>query len=239
MEEEKYDILDEETSLAQVTILLYGQSGVGKTFLAAQTPGPLFLTCDTGQYGGVLSARQFKPKYVKISSYSQFQCLLPFLEKDAGKEFKTLILDSSTSFQKIIMKSILSLTSREIARFEDWNLCVERMRTAVNFLGALNSHLIITATEQLIRDELLGKLIGGPNLPGKLAQELPAAVDIALHLYTRTGFDKSGRKTVTYLMSSAPDEIWVGKDRTGTLPVECPTSFEILKPLFKELINEE
>lgn len=237
----EYTHLKDATDIDQITILLYGKSGVQKTRLAAQVPDVLFLACDTGQYGGMLSAMEFDPLFIKVTSYGQYQNLIPELEKDAGKEWKTLVIDSITSFRRIVMRNILLLTGREVPRFDEWNLCVERMRTALNTLGALNANLIITATELVTKDEDSGRIIeGGPDLPGKLAVEVPTAVDIALHLYTKVGFTKEGKRFVNYLMSSTPDEIWVGKDRTGTLAIECPTSFDSLKHLFiqeKEVKN--
>ena len=228
--------------IEQYSFLFYGGSGSGKTSLAAQfieIGQTLFLSCDTGKYGGLLSGRRYSPLQIRLNTYDDYLKCIEHLEKDAGERFRVCILDSVTSFQRIVMQHILRLSGREVARFEDWSLCVERVRTALNKLGGLRCHLILTATEQLIRDELIGKLIGLPNLPGKLAHELPAAVDVVLHLYTRTGYDKTGKKQVNYLMSSTPDELWVAKDRTALLPVEAATDFKTLKILFegKEVIK--
>lgn len=216
----EYQQVDQTTQ--NLSLLIYGSSGAGKTVLSAQSPKQpvLFLSCDPGTAGGLTSAVRFKPLQVKITSWSQFMQLLPQLEKDAGIKFNTLVLDSITYFQRIVMQSILTLTGREIARFEDWNLCVERLRNAINKLASFNCSLIMTATEQLIRDEITGKVQGLPNVPGKLAQELPAATDICIRLFTRTGFDQTGKKIVRYMFQSTPDEMWTGKDRTGLLPPE-------------------
>lgn len=204
-----------------LSLLLYGQSGVGKTRFAAQLPAPvLFLSCDTGVLGGLTSALQFKPLQIRISTFQQLQQILPIVEKDAGQVFRTIVVDSLTSLQRIVMASILQVTGREIARFEDWNLCVERIRNIVNKVGSFNCNVVFTCTEQLVKDEVLGKVMILPNLPGRLAQELPAAVDIVLYLFTRTGYNSQGKKEVKYVAMSTPDEMRVAKDRTCMLPKE-------------------
>ena len=210
----------------QRTILIYGASGTQKTRTAAQFPSPLFLSCDPGQLGGLASGAEFKPKQIRIESWAQLQKALPTIEKDAGTEFKTLILDSTTYFQKIVMRDILRTTAREIPRYEDWNLCIERIRSILNQLANLKCNFVITATEQLLKDEISGKIMGLPNIPGKLAQELPAGVDVCLHFYVKSGYDANGKKKTSYWASSVPDDMWYGKDRFGILPAE----FELLQP---------
>jgi len=225
-----------EEAPSALSFLFYGKSGVGKTRLAASFAelGPvLFLATDTGVSGGLLSAKPYKPWFVILKDYSTFLSLIPKMQAEAGQTFKTLVLDSVTSFQTVVMRHVLDHSSREIPRFEDWNLCVTRLRTALNVLGALPCHLVLTATEQLFKDELIGKIVGAPNVVGKLSQELPAAVDIVLHLTTRSAYDPNGKRSVTYEMTSTPDEWWTAKDRTGILPVVSSTEFRALKSLFE------
>lgn len=213
-------------------VLLYGTSGSGKTYLAAQFPEPLFLACDPGPLGGLSSVRRFSPLYKRVQRYEDLLNALPVLRREAGRAFQTVVVDSVTYLQRIVMQQILSRTGREIPRFEDWNLCVERLRHLIVSFGELNCNLVMTALELLSKDEFTGRLLGHPNVPGKLAQELPATVDIVLHLYTRTGYTAQGQRQVQYMFSSAPDEIWVAKDRTGLLPKEAPASWESISILF-------
>ncbi len=214
------------------SFLLYGASGTGKTRLACQFPRPLVLACDPGSYGGMLSGAKYGPKYVLIQTYQQYLAILPQLKQDAGKEFDTLVVDSLTYFQRITMYDILSRSGKELPRFEDWGLCQERLRNLLMVLSALPCNFVVTAVENIDKDELTGRIMGTPSVPGKLARELPQAVDACLHLFVSSGYDTQGKRKVAYKMSSAPDDIWQAKDRTETLAPELPTEFASLAHLF-------
>lgn len=229
------------TTIEQFTILGYGASGTGKTRAIAQIPGCCFLSCDPGKYGGLISAVDIKPAPVQIrlNTWSDYLRILPQIEKDAGTVFTTLVLDPVNEFVRMILQNILSLSGRELARFEDWNLCMERLRSAIRKLSSFNCNFIMLCTEQMTKDETLGKLFGLPNVPGKLAQELPAAVDIVLHFFTKSGYGNDGKKKVTYLFQSQPDEIWTAKDRFNIFKPEEVVPFNGAINLFKPLLGKE
>lgn len=226
-------------TVEQYIFLIYGGSGSGKTVLSSMFPNPLFISVDTGVMGGLLSAVSYTTtpiKQIRLTAYNQLTSLLPLLERDAKKVFSTLIIDSLTSFNALVVRDILALSAKETAVFADWNLAVARMRNMINKLASLGSHLIFTATEQIQKDEILGKTMGLPNLPGKLAQEAPAGVDIVIRTHTRSGYDaKTMKRKVTYIGSTAPDDIWYAKDRSATLSPELVLSDEEGKPTFKAL----
>jgi hypothetical protein len=208
-------------------------------------PSPvLFLSTDAGVMGGMLSAVSLKREghtllQARITSYSQLTTLYGSLEKDfKSKVYRTLVLDSLTTLNQLIIRDILMMTAKEVPVFQDWNLAAARMRTTINKLAGIGAHTIFTATEQIVKDEQVGRLMGLPNLPGKLAQEAPAGVDIVLRLKTRTGFDaQSGKQKVRYVAQSAPDEIWYAKDRSATLAPEIPLSDDQGKPSFAALAH--
>lgn len=233
---EDYFTTVSSTDVSQYIFLFYGGSGTGKTRLAAQFPEPLFLSCDTGVLGGLLSGVQFHPKQIRLTTYQQLLGLYAKLEAGANKDFKTIVVDSLTSFNQMVVRDIVIPTGRETPRFDDWNLAVARMRNVINKLASFGAHLIFTATEQIIKDELQGKTSGLPNLPGKLAQEAPAGVDIVLHFQVKSGYGTDGKKKVTYVAATTPDDTWYAKDRSGTLPAEIIIppigAFEVFKHLF-------
>jgi hypothetical protein len=209
-----------DLALKQKIFLFYGNSGSGKSYLSAQFPKPLILACDPGDLGGSLSTVKFHPKHLKVSNYYDLINLMPKLKDWAGKEFKTLIIDSTTYLSRTVMDLVLKTVNREIPRFEEWNLMVTRMRTLINNFAEMNCDVIFTATEDMDKDKLTQKIYGGPNLPGQLATELPQACDVVLRLFAVSSYNSKMQREVHYKFQSVPDEIWFARDRTGTLPSE-------------------
>ena len=220
----------------QRTFLFYGPSGSGKTRLASQFPGALILSCDPGVMGGAASAID-GVKQMKISSYEQLLSLMPILQEQAGKEFKTLVIDSVTYMGKLSLAHILKSAGREMPRFDEFNLNYQRVTRLINNLSELNCHIVFTAIDKMDKDETTGKMWGGPDLVGKLAKELPQAVDVVCRLFTSSGYNSTGKMEVKYKFKSVADDTWNAKERAepgkNILPPEGETNFEAFKPFFK------
>ncbi len=235
--DEPWIILGEDDEITAPTLLFYGASGVGKTRLVGQWPDVLILACDPGAYGGAISARKFRPKVKIIRSYQEIFDFSLTCQKYIGKEIKALAIDSLSYLQRIIMADILTKSLREVPRVDEWGLCAQRMRKLIVKLSEYNCVTIFTCTEQIVKDEISGKLIGGPNLPGKLAQELPQACDIVLRLSATTSLSEEGVKVV-YKFQSTPDDIWYAKDRLNILPPMAEVDIKHFEPFFKPSINQ-
>ena len=247
IEEEKkpWTELTNEELEGPPTILLYGASGSGKTYLSGQFPNNLILACDPGPTGGAKSAllaherlelKWDKPKIVKVTSYDQLMNLIPQLDPYAHREggFDTITADSISYLQRIVMTNLLSKTGRETPRFEEWGLCVERMRNIINRLADFKCTTILTAVEQTQKDEYTQRIMGTPDLPGRLARELPQACDVVLRLYTVSSLDPStGQDIIKYRFQSTPDDTWMARDRTGILPPRGDSNLESFKELLK------
>lgn len=180
-----------------------------------------------------MSAIKFGCKHLKINSYQEILDVLPTLQANAGIEFKTLIIDSLTYMGKLCLRAILKNAMREIPRFEEYNLNYARTSMLINNLSELKCHIVFTAIDKMDKDEMTGKIFGGPELVGKLGKELPQAVDIAARLFTSTGYDAQSKLVVNYKFRTVPDDVWFAKDRTQLLPKEGSADFDtFIKPLF-------
>lgn len=215
-----------ESTQDQKIFLIYGPSGTGKTTLSVNikpkdSVGTLVLGCDPGKLGGSLSIVPYKPKFLKIQTYSQLINLLPDLRKHAGTEFDVLVVDSMTYLSNIVMAEILESVKREIPRFEEWNLNATRIRRLINSLVDIGTHVIFTAIDDISKEETTGKMFGGPNLPGKLSKELPQACDVVIKLYAQSSFGSDMKRQVNYRFQSVPDDIWFARDRTNKLPADA------------------
>lgn len=234
-----WTVLSPETNWVQRTILLYGPSGSGKTYLAAQFPDPLILGCDPGVLGGAMSAIKFGVKHLKVTNYQEMMNVLPTLKANAGVEFKTIIVDSITFFGKLCLKNILERVGREKPQFDEWGLNYARVANFINNICEMKCHVVFTAIDKLNKDEVTGKIMGEPMLPGQLAKELPQSVDVCARLFTVTGYDNSGKLKVTYKYRTVPDDLYFAKDRSQLLKAEGELQSQGLPEDWKSLFKPE
>lgn len=215
--------------------LIYGDSGTGKSLLTAQFPDVLVLGCDPGARGGMpRTALPYNPKMIKIESFQQLNNLIPDLKENAGKAFRCLAVDSVSFLGRLCMGNILFTVGREIPRFDEWNLNAERMRKILEKLCEIPATIIFTALTGTVKDEVTGRITGGPDLPGKLAGELSRYCSVVMRLYMRTTYDKNGSPIPSYRYTVAGDDTWYAKDRTGLIAQkEGETSFKALEPIFQ------
>jgi len=223
-----------DLSEEQHIVLLYGKSGVGKSTLVAQIPDVLILLCDPGKAGGFPdTAKKYNPKVIKIESYAQMLNLIPVLKEKAGKEFKALAVDSVSFLQRVVISHILRMAGTEIPRFDEWNLNAERMRKILEQLCEVPCHVIFTALDGQVKDEVTGATTGGADLPGKLAGEFPRYCSTVARLTVNSSYDTKGKLTANYIYTCVGDSTWSAKDRTGLIPLSGPTTIESFMPLFK------
>ena len=67
-----------------------------------------------------------------------------------------------------------------------------------------------------------------PWLPGRLADEVAAAMDFVLYLYGQEDDDPSGERNYRRMFLTAPHKRVFAKDRSGTLPLWVNPTWEAL-----------
>ena len=95
---------------SSIKMVIYGENRVGKTTLACQFPKPLLLVgLEPNQTGGALSVR--KVPGVKFLRLETVAAVLQLAGELVGNDhgYATVVIDSATSLQDIILKEILGL----------------------------------------------------------------------------------------------------------------------------------
>jgi hypothetical protein len=207
-------------------MLIYGRSGVGKTWLAGSSYAVpemrrvLYIDIE----GGVLTLKKAFPgvERVRISSWKQMQQLYDGLYA-GGHGFNTVVIDSLTEIQKFNMDEIMrKLIEANEARDEDvpslreWGKNLEQIRRFVRAFRDLPLNVIFTALEREDTDRLK-RPIKLPSLSGKMAGEVAAFLDIVLYYNMKEVTEDGEAKQVRVLQSQATESV-VAKDRSGLLP---------------------
>ncbi len=230
---------------AVLNILVYGDSGVGKTTLAGSADAvpamrPV-LVVDIE--GGTESLRHTYPEveHVRVQNWKEMQAIYDDLHR-GQHGFNTVVLDSLTEIQKFDMYNIMADLAKQrpdldpdIPSMREWGKNLEHMRRFVRGFRDLPINTIFTALVKADQDKRTGLTKYRPSLSGKLADEVAAFLDIVSYYYVKKVGDDFAR-----LLLSGATESHVAKDRTGRLPqlMEAPTMADIF-PLINSTTDTE
>lgn len=219
-----------------VNMLIYGQSGVGKTRLAgtADDCEPMRRVLFLDLEGGTFSLRAANPD-VDVVRIPNWVSLVEVLhELKAGRDgYNTIVLDSLTEVQKYNLYHVLGMRVEEakekekqadpdIADMRAWQRNSEHMRRLVRAFRDLPKNVIFTALERRDTDQRTGMVRTLPSLSGKLAGEVAAFLDVVVYMYNKEVDQEQGElstKVNKRLLLTASTETIIAKDRSANLPM--------------------
>lgn len=191
-----------------VKLLVYGQSGVGKTTLIKTLPDPIVLSAEAG----LLSIRDSDIPYIDISSIADAEEAYKWLvSSDEAKEFQSVAIDSISEIAEVVL-------SAEKMANKDGRMAYMEMGDKVGklirkFRGIKGKHVYMSAKVEKTKDET-GRILYYPYAPGeKFCQSLPYFFDEVFAL--RVERDSEGNVHRALMCDS--DGLWLAKDRIGKL----------------------
>jgi hypothetical protein len=222
-------------------ILIYGDSGVGKTRLAGSAdavPEMRSVLCIDVE-GGSETLKHTYPNVdtVRVERWSEVQDV--YDELFAGNhKYRTVIVDSLSETQKFnmygIMRKVLESNSEReefVPSMREWGINLEQMRKFVRAFRDLPLNTIFTCLMKSEKDNKTGMLIKEPSLSGKLCKEVSAFLDIVVFMYKKEMTDADNNTSQAHLLLTEATDTTTAKDRTGKLPqvIIEPTMAEIMK----------
>jgi len=130
-------------------INVYGRSGTGKTTFACTFPKPLLLI---GTEDGTKSVSNVKGvDFVMLEESGEIGELVDFCSKS---KYKTVVLDTATGLQDLILKEILGLEELPVqkswgmATRDQWSQCALQTKERLRQLLGLDCHVVILAQER-------------------------------------------------------------------------------------------
>lgn len=159
-------------------LLIYADSGVGKTVFCGSDDDVLFIAPEDN---GTLSAKRFgsSAKKWKISGWSDIVAAYEWLYSLDTIPFNWVVLDSLTEMQAMCMRQILNEAYEmnpgrdpDIPQLQDWMPYFERFRRLVKAFNSLPVNVIYTALqkEEKDEDEDEEKIVSMPMIQGKGSQ---------------------------------------------------------------------
>lgn len=221
------------------TVLIYGESGSGKTCFAASFPGPIHYYDFDGK---VSSAAQYLKGSAKLGEISYDDCTPKkgfdpgaFINDEIGKikdsgsvPYGTIVIDSLTTFADATMAYLMKMNpgiKRIITRgaqapaLQDYGIFRLYMKAFISGVLALPCNVVFTAHVHVDKDEHTGRLIYHPMMAGKLAYELPIYFEEVYVSYVKDG---------KYFAQTQADSKYQCRSQIRGLPKEIPLSYEEL-----------
>lgn len=235
-----------------LNILIYGDSGVGKTTLAGSADAvpemrPV-LVIDIE--GGTESLRRPYPDVdvVRVKNWTEMNELYSVLY-DGKSGYQTIILDSLTEIQKFsmykIMEGVVALESSrdpDIPSMREWGKNLEQTRKFVRGFRDLPMNVIFTALAKGDKNPRTGITTLKPSLNGKAADEVAAFLDVVAYYYVKEipSEDGEGTEQARLLLTQKTEE-QVAKDRSGRLPmvIQNPTMADLYRLMFHPELETE
>jgi len=223
-------------------ILIYGDTGTGKTWLAGSAAAveELRPVLYADFEDGVLSIRDRDVDLLPVRDYNDLREMSALLQQpdpddEDSLKYKTVVIDSLTELYQLNMEVQLRAEQRpqSVPELRDWLKCTQKMRRFLRHIRGLPIHFITTCQARIITDEVTGAISRGPDLPGKLAGQVGHYFDIVGFL--DASLDRGG-ETVTRSLQVQPYKRVIAKDRSGVfeLGIENPT----MQKIYEEINNE-
>jgi phage nucleotide-binding protein len=190
-----------------VKALVYGQSGAGKTTLAATMTHPVILSAE----GGLLSIKDSNLPFLEITTMADLWEAYEWLTEGGGQEYQSVVLDSISEIAEVCLNSEKKTNKDPRAAY---GAMQEQMADIIRaFRDLPGRHVLMTAKVEKTADEM-GRILYAPSMPGnKTGQSLPYFFDLVIAL--RVEKDADGVAQRALLCDS--DGLWLAKDRSGKL----------------------
>ena len=131
---------------AALKILIYGNSGSGKTFLAATAPKPCFILTEIQAIPSISASNPEALIYPCNNANDLREAIRQAREgKIEGESFDTLVIDSLTEAQRILKDEISSKSRKQDFTLQDWGRLAENMRGLIRAIRDLPCAVVCTA----------------------------------------------------------------------------------------------
>lgn len=207
---------------ASLTIVIHGESGAGKSWLADTAPAPRLVLDAEGGTGWTQSKKVYwdplsgsPPPATEdtcVATIKNFQAMGKVLQwLQSGKHpFKSVVIDSLTEIQKRCLDNV---SGTEAMTQQGWGEVLRKMEALVRSFrdltipnGTPGLPCVVFVAGSQVKDG-----VTRPHLQGQLGNTLPYFVDVVGYLYLKQNEDGD----IVRSLLTAPVGGFAAKDRTG------------------------
>jgi hypothetical protein len=213
-------------------ILVYGDSGSGKTYFAGTFPDPLFLDLEDGMRSLLPLKRNIK-RYPKspaqqITTLDEVKAFYQIVKKIKPEDapFKTIVIDSLNELQILVLENSIRTTQTQRIYDDqptqgDYGKLARDMQTLVRLFIKLPYNIIFIAgakEREFAEDKLLPLFLGKKTGP-----DVRRIIEQIGYCYTKQA---AKDQPVEHLIAFGDTPAYIAKDRTGKLSRPVRNTYE-------------
>lgn len=208
-----------------VKMLVFGESGTGKTTLCSTAPKPIIISAEKG----LLSLADFDLPAIEVQTWEELEQAYDWCMSNKDK-YETICIDSITELAEIRLAELQN-------QFADGRKVYGELQSDVplwirKFRDIPDKHVFLIAQIDRIEDAYSGISTFRPTMPGKyLIKKLPFFFDEVLCLRIGEMRKEDGHTEEYRYLQTQPDISYHAKDRSGKLN-------KIERPNLKMIINK-
>tara|TARA_Y100000114_G_scaffold72390_1_gene66347 strand:- start:6310 stop:7023 length:714 start_codon:yes stop_codon:yes gene_type:complete len=147
--------------------LIYGESGAGKSYLAATAPRPLILLTEMNGQASIMHSNP-EADILHITSSDMLAEVLKDIDENPNdyKQYDTIVIDSITEMQRLI-KDKLTANGRSPMSLQLWGKLANNMRALVRRIRSMKKNVICIALQETSIDEENGHRYYKPAFEGR------------------------------------------------------------------------
>ncbi len=178
-----------------------------------------------------MSVRDRGVDYVRCTTVSEvFEAVATV--RAHTEEFQTVVVDSLTEIARMAVDAAMRRpddpTRPANPTLAEWGRCIHVLRTVVRAFASLPIHVVFTALPRQIKSSTGELQAMKPWLPGRVADEVSAAMDFVLFLHGQEFEDERGERTYKRGFLTVPHRKVFAKDRSGKLPMWVDPTWDAL-----------
>lgn len=217
---------------------IYGDTGSGKTTMAATFPRPIFL-CPANEHSmTTLIGRDFP--YFLITDRSSplvdarggLESVIEALENEYERNlddfpYDTIVIESLTHYCDLVQEELTQGGSLMMDP-QKWGKLASHLRNIQARLRNMDVHVVFTALAKTDKDAS-DQIIGGPLIPGSMGYKLPSSCDVIGYAVEQ---DMGRNRPKKYCLHLSKHKWFPARTRFPRLPrVVEDFNFEKLRPL--------
>lgn len=193
-----------ETQKARV--LLFGDTGVGKTKLAGSFPNPFFFDADRG--GKTLE--DMKIPYLLLQREGcVYEEIMEVFRAIVNKKppfdtlpVETIVVDSVTALADMLMTEAMKLGKVALDRtkvkpeWDHYSIIQAKLRSIITFAQDLSLNFVATCGTKLEKDDIRGTFVGKPNILGGYRDQVSFDFDDVVYMTCER--NQTARKYIAY-----------------------------------------